>query len=260
MYKKLTDGHWISDHIEDKELFPVGGSFAGALDLYVSVDAKRFQPLFKKMADYQALFEKNEVLKKWFLAQPKSDFDYSLFCHMFSFNKVMEKAFPHITRNCSKRADFYDSEGKHCLSEAYNEGYCACGEFSVLAQLYFQSQNIPTRYVGGELVENEDFSDFEAHSFIVFQDKEKDYVFDSVNPISTRTGSVPRIAEFVGKKDNFYLQTKNIFTSIPDKWYYAGGEKGAFLKNLSEKSSLIETLDRKSKKVVNTLQKDKIND
>ena len=257
MYKKLADGHWLSDEIVDQEVFPMGGTFPGYVDLSGKMDIDKFQNFFDRVAKNQKVFEENKALKKWF-SDVKIDFDYSLFCHMFAFNAVMAAAYPDITQNMLTRNNFYDKEGNKKLSEAVAEKKCACAEYSVLAQAYFQSQNIPTRYVGGELVSDGDFDNFEPHSFIVFQSKEKEYVFDPVNPINLGKQRLPRIAEFVGKKDDEYLETKCLFNS--DKWFYAGGRKGEFLQNLPTPMALIKTLEKRSNKVIFSIEKDKLND
>lgn len=206
MYKNLTDGHWISNEIEEGEVFPVGGSFPRALDLYMTVDFNSFHHFFEKVSRNAENLKKHQPLKEWY-EKTKQDLDYNLFCHMYAFNLVMKSDFPEATKNADKRVELYEKTGKQKLSESVAGGFCACVEFSVLAKGYFQSQGIPARYVGGELISNEqDFDDFEAHSFIVFQDNEKDYVYDPVNPLPNK---LPRIAEFVvGKKEMFYVETK----------------------------------------------------
>ena len=89
---------------------------------------------------------------------------------------------------------------------------------------------------------NGHFDDFEAHSFVVFQNHQTEYVFDPVNQLDSQ---LPRIAEFVGKQDNFYLETKGLFNG--DKWFYAGGEKGEFLRLLEAPEDGILTLSENIK-------------
>ena len=140
------------------------------------------------------------------------------------------------------------------MSEAVDQKMCACTEYALLAQLYFQSQNIPTRYVGGELAPNGDFDAVEPHSFIVFKNDYKHYLFDPANPLN---GQCPRIAEFIGPKENEYLQTKCLFNN--DKWYYAGGSKGVFLRELPSPKTLMERLEKGSVKKTN-IKREKEND
>ncbi|MBO7484296.1 MAG: hypothetical protein J6T55_04185 [Alphaproteobacteria bacterium] len=252
MYQKLTDGHCLSDYIEDKEIFPVGGTFRGNLNTYLIVDAGTLSSFFERTAKNAEIIEQNQGLQEWF-SKLKTDLDYSLFCHIYAFNATMKQAFPDIKKNATQRAKFYDKQGKRSLSEAVAQKMCACTEYTLLAQLYFQSQNIPTRYVGGELAPNGDFNAVEPHSFIAFQNKDKQYVFDPANPLE---GQRPRIAEFIGSKENEYLQTKCLFNN--DKWYYSGGSKGAFLCELPSQKTLMERLKKGSTKEIK-IKKEKEN-
>ena len=233
MYRELGYGHWLSDKIKEGEVFPVGGYIPGRISEYMRVDYGIFESFFKKVSENQEQIKSNKAFNDWFEKQD-TGFDYSLFCHIYAFDLTVRDIFPYATKNAAKRVGFYEGKGKRNLSEGIARGYAACNEFSVLAQGYFQTQNIPTRYVGGELVHDGNLDSFEPHSFIVFQSNGKDYVYDPVNQLPQKA---PRIAEFVGNKENDYLETKNIFNS--DKWYYSGGDKGAFLKfsksNLQEK-------------------------
>ena len=241
MYRELGYGHWLSDKIEDEDIFPVGGYMPGYINEYMRIDADTFQAFFDKVANGEKEIEKNTAFKKWF-DERETGLDYSLFCHIYAFDIMLRKIFPNATRNAPKRAGFYEGKGKRNLSEGIAKGYAACNEFSVLAQLYFQSQNIPTRYVGGELAPNGDFEAVEPHSFIVFQNEGKDYVYDPVNQLPQK---LPRIAKFVGNKENEYLETHSLFGG--DKWYYSGGDKGAFLKYFPERN-LQKTLKKAVKK------------
>ena len=89
MYRELGDGHWLSDKIEDNEVFPVGGYMPGCISDYMMVDADIFQTFFEKVAKNQQILLENNHFKEWY-SKTKTDFDYSLFCHMFAFNAVMK--------------------------------------------------------------------------------------------------------------------------------------------------------------------------
>ena len=241
MYQELGDGQWLSDKIENKEIFPVGGDMSGSINEYMKVDVDTFLLFFEKVAQNKEKVENDAAFKEWF-KKNNIEFDYSLFCHMYTFGRLMQSVFPYATQHANKRAGFYEGKGKRHLSEGVSRGYSACNEFSVLAQLYFQTQGIPTRYVGGELALDGDFEAAIPHSFIVFQNNGKEYVYDPVNQLPN---TLPRIAEFVGEKENYFLETKALLGK--DKWYYAGGDKGAFLKNLPKISKLKKKLNRASK-------------
>lgn len=177
---------------------------------------------------------KNEPVKSWYNGV-KSDLDFPLFCHMMAFNNVVNKIYPDII-DARKHQDIYDVKEVKKLSDVVAHKSCACTEFSVLAQGYFQSQNIPTRYVGGDVVTNGDTDDFSAHSFLALSDGGKQYIYDPVNVIKRADGSLlPRVAEVIDLKSGFMLETKSMFNK--DRWCYASGEKRAFLTDLPTKKS-----------------------
>ena len=249
MYTELGDGHWLSDQIEKDEVFPVGGYMPGHINEYMRVDIDTFGPFFERVAKNKDVLMSNTAFQEWF-EKHKTNLDFSLFCHIYAFDMLIRDVFPNASLNATKRAGFYEGKGKRSLSEGVSKGYSACNEFSVLAQGYFQSQNIPTRYVGGELVTSGDFDAGEPHSFIVFQNDGKDYVYDPVNQLSRK---LPRIAEFVGNKENDYLEAKGLFTS--DKWFYSGGSKGTFLKKLPTQSSLKNILKKHTRSALKLADK-----
>ncbi len=228
MYKELSHSECISDKIESGEKFPVG------FRTYMIADYEQFSELFEKIGKNAERLAKNLELKEWY-SKMKIDLDFSLFCHMMSFNSVMRQQYPDVL-DSKGHADFYISAEQKKLSEAISQKKCACTEYAVLAQAYFQKQNIPTRYVGGELVVNDEFDDFEAHSFIAFSNNGKEYIFDPVNPYIYNGGKsiLPHISECIGKKDLCHLQTKSLFKK-GENWRYSCGEHGDFLRDLPTK-------------------------
>ena len=236
MYQKLTDGHLFSDHLENGEVFSIGGDYLGGSPIQLIADYDSFGCLFSKMSENAKQLIENTGFKDWY-DKLNVDFDYSIFCHMLSFNSMMKKHHPDIIMESAiQRTVFYSRSGTKKLSEAVAAKQCACTEYAILAQAYFQKQNIPTRYVGGELVSNGDFGDFEPHSFIAFKNNGKDYIYDPVNP-HIYTGvdfMLPRISECVGNKDKYFIDAKALFKK-EEFWYYACGDKGCFLHNLPTK-------------------------
>ena len=229
MYKELSYSECISDEIESGEKFPIG--FGG---VYMITDYENFSELFEKIGKNAERLVKNPEVKEWY-SKMKIDFDFPLFCHMMSFNSVMSQQYPDIL-DSKGHADFYTLGEQKKLSEAVSQKKCACTEYAVLAQAYFQKQNIPTRYVGGELVVNDEFDDFEAHSFIAFSNNGKEYIFDPVNPYIYNGGKsiLPHISECIGKKDLCYLQTESLFKN-EENWRYSCGKHGDFLRDLPTK-------------------------
>ena len=237
MYKDLSDGHLISDKIENNEAFPVGGTWRGRNNTFMVADFSSFEGVFESIKRTADALKRSASVKDWY-GKLKLDFDYSLFCHMLAFTNVIQKNYPDII-NVRKHNGFYDAETPKKLSEAVEAKACACTEFSVLAQGYFQRQNIPTRYVGGEVVTKGNFDKFEEHSFIALLAGDKKYIYDPVNMITLANGGVlPRVAEVVDSKEIFFMETKNIFYKN-ERVHYSGGEKAAFLKDLPTRKSFI---------------------
>ena len=251
MYKELACSEYISDKIENGEKFPMGyGS------VYMIADYETFSELFEKIGKNAERLIKNPEVKDWY-SKMKIDFDFSLFCHMMSFNSVMNQQYPDI-KNLKGRINFYTSGGLKKLSEGVSQKKCACTEYAVLAQAYFQKQNIPTRYVCGELVVNDEFDDPEAHSFIAFSNSGREFIFDPVNPYIYNGGKsmLPHISECVGKKDLAYLQTSSLFKK-EENWRYSCGEHGDFLHDLpTKRENLREVLSKHSENGKNMTQED----
>ena len=244
MYKELGDGHLISDKIENGEIFPAGGSVAGRNNIHMIVDFNSFEELFSRIEKNAKGLMVLDDVKSWY-DNNKTGLDFSLFCHMMAFNNVMNKLYPDIV-NVGKHNGFYGVGKPKNLSDTVANKACACTEFSVLAQGYFQRQNIPTRYVGGEVVMNGDFGDFEAHSFIAFKSNDKKYIFDPVNIFTCRGAKLPRISEVCEPENRLYIETKNIFDEN-ERWFYSGGEKGAFLTDLPTKKDVHVSIGMLSK-------------
>ncbi len=241
MYKELGDGNLLSDNIENGEVFPVGGSRFGIIDTHMQVDYDSFSELFGLIEKNAKYLMSVPTIKSWYENQ-KSDLDFSLFCHMMAFNNVIKLKYPDII-NMHNHNRFYDRQEPKKLSDAIDQKACACTELAVLAQGYFQQQNIPTRYVGGELVINNHFDDFEAHSFIAFTADNKKYIYDPVNPVRTNNDTIlPRISEILSPEERLYVDTRNLFDKSAN-WCYSGGEKGAFLKDLPTRKNANVAMD-----------------
>lgn len=231
MYTEIEkySGYLFSDEIKTGENLPIGGSLLSRKHkLWMVVDGDSFDSLFESIEKNQKDLKENKTWKAWFNSLG-TGIDYDLFCHMFIFNLVMNHRYPDATKNMGERVDFY-REGPKRLSDTLAENKFACAEYSVLAQLYFQRQGIPTRFVETELGRGDPNDlDVEDHSFIVFQHNGKNFVYDPSNPLKTKAGdSLPRINEIIG--NNLRLKTKCLFNKT--EWYYFGGENKEILQNL----------------------------
>ncbi len=249
----MSTGECISDAIENEEKLPVGFS------TYMIADYEKFSKLFEKIGEKADGLAKNPKVEEWY-SKMKVNFDFPLFCHMISFNIVMAQQYQDII-NAKGHAAFYTTREPKKLSEAVSQKKCACTEYAILAQAYFQKQNIPTRYVCGELVKNDEFDDFESHSFIAFSNNGKEYIFDPVNPYIYDGGEsvLPHISECVGEKDICYLQTRSLFKK-GENWRYSCGEHGEFLHDLpTKKESLQRTLSKCEEDGKNIMQRNSKN-
>lgn len=224
MYKKLSSSECISDKIENGEELLVG------FGTHMITDYENFSELFEKIGRKASALEKNTAIKEWY-SKMKIDFDFPLFCHMISFNTVIREQYPDIIDRKICTGNRLQEAKK--LSEAVLKKKCRCAEFAILAQAYFQKQNIPTRFVCGELMRNDNDGFGEPHSFIAFLHNGKEYIFDPVNPYVYNDGKsiLPHISEITGKKDLCYLQTESLFIK-GENWRYSCGEHGDFLHDL----------------------------
>lgn len=255
MYKRIDGADCISDHIENEEKFPIGFG-----DVHMITDYESFSNLFEKIRKNADRLMNTPTVKAWY-SKLGANFDFSLFCHMLSFNTVMQKEYPD-TINAREHQKFYSEKPKK-LSEAVAEKKCACTEYAVLAQAYFQKQEIPTRYVEGELVIDDNFDDYECHSFIAFFNNGHSYIFDPVNPYVYNRGMdseyiLPHIAKCVGKKDLCYLQTESLFQK-GENWRYCCGEHGDFLKNLPVRGAQLTKKLKKSSLINEQLMHNSLN-
>lgn len=230
MFKQLSGGHLYSDKIDNGILFPVGGSSRGASNILLTIDIEQFEPLFDKIKKNAHLLMTSKPTKEWYESY-QTGLDFSVFCHMCAFNNVMRAYYPDIITTGSEHAKFYRSKEEIKLSDVVSNKKCACTEFSILAQTYFQSQNIPTRYVGGELgwYTDNDFN-FEEHSYIALTNKGKNYIYDPVNPVRRDKSILPRIAKCNPVNGDYFNKTNSLFDNMT--LYYAAGDKCDYLHNL----------------------------
>lgn len=233
MFTTLSDGQLYSDKIVDNELLPVGG-MGNNLNIFIKTDVDNFKPLFEQMKETAQLLMQDAEVKSFFQAH-KTDLDFSLFCHMCAFNNVMRENYPDVVVTKSREhINFYHKNQNVKLSDVVANKKCACTEFAILAQAYFQRQGVPTRYVSGDVCWGEgDAFDFGPHSYIAFSNKGKNYVYDPVNPVFRKGAILPRIGECSPIK-GYFNRVQSIFD---DKEFgYACGDQCDYLQNLPTKS------------------------
>ena len=239
-FEKLNETNCRISNIQNNDKILIGGSFFGKLDLTVTVDVTNFKNFFKTVEKNASSFENNKKMKIW-LNNFAPDFNIKIFSHMYAFDNVLRKMYPNLSSNISKRQGFYDSEGNKTLSQSFKSGVCQCAEIAILAQVYFQKQEIETKYFGGELLRSPDEEFGEAHSFIAVSTEKDDYFYDPANPMLNSGIYLPRIStieatpvqkkQFENKihtennrRNCAFLEAKNILTK--SSWYYGCGDGG----------------------------------
>ena len=255
-FEQLNERSCRIDNIKNNDIVLIGGSSLGKLDVGVIADIEYFEDFFQKVEKNAANFEKNEVMKKW-LNDTAPDFDVKLFAHMYAFDNVLRKMYPDLSSNISGRQGYYDTKGSKKLSQAFNNGVCACAEIAILAQAYFQRQGFETKYFCGELLHSPDEEFGEPHSFISIKTDKDDYFYDPAQPIPHNGLFLPRISSIEAtpfqkqqfenkihaqnKSDNCaFLEAKNILTET--SWYYGcGNGTNIYPSYIISKNNMLQT-------------------
>lgn len=225
-------------NIQENDEIPIGGSFAGKLDLHVTADLVKFQDFFESVDKNVENLRQNEGFQKW-VAQTAPDFDAEIFTRLLAFDNVLRQKYPHFQANVSERQKFYDKAKRKLLSEAFEEGVCQCAEIAILAQAYCERAGLQTKYFGGEVLfsKNQEFG--HAHSFLTLETDKGLYIYDPANAIQSTSGLyLPKIAiqevtpaqkrQFENKihrpsgRNCAFLETTDILTKT--KWYYGCGD------------------------------------
>lgn len=114
-----------------------------------------------------------------------------LFTHLVVFAKVIAETFPNLGCRDNSRQSFYAKNPTAKLSELFDKHLFQCAEYATIAQLYLQSINVNSEYVGGEYIGNKNWEFGEQHSFVIIHENDIDYVFD---PANNNSGNTPNIS------------------------------------------------------------------
>lgn len=256
-FEKIGETNCRIDDIQNQDKILIGGSFYGKMDLAVTADLEQFEDFFQKVEINAQKVQENEAMKNW-INQVAPNLDSTLFAHMWAFDNTLRKMYPNLSTNIDKRQNYYDEEGTKKLSQSVSDGVCMCAEISILAQAYFQKQNIPTKISGGELLHSQDEEFGEAHYYISLQDKKgEDYIYDPANPLLYSNTYLPRISTLEvtpAQKKQFenkihsqgkgracaFMEAKDVITKT--SWYYGFGDGAnifpSFLFSKNNKSSV----------------------
>ncbi len=125
------------------------------------------------------------------LEQHKIPMSCSLFTNLFVFTKVIADKFPELACVDNSRQSFYSKNSTANLSEMFEKQLFQCAEFAIIAQLYLQSINVNSEYVGGEYLMNENDEFGDQHSFVIIHENSNDFIFD---PANNNKGNIPNIS------------------------------------------------------------------
>lgn len=238
-FEQLNETNCRISDIQKGDRILIGGSFFGKMDLEVIADIEKFEGFFKSVEKNALNFKQNEGVKAW-IHQIAPNFDVTAFTHMYAFDNVLRKQYPHLSVHASKRIGFYHQACHRTLSQAVEEGVCQCAEIAILAQVYFQKQKFETKYFGGALLRSPQEEFAEAHSFIFLKTKDgKEFFYDPANPTPYIGVYLPRISSIEAtpaQKKQFetkihiqserrncaFLEARDIVTK--SNWYYGCGD------------------------------------
>ena len=213
-------------NIQENDEIPIGGSFAGKLDLHVTADLVKFQNFFESVDKNVENLRQNEGFQKW-VENTAPDFDAEILTRLLAFDNVLRQKYPH-----------FQAQSKP-LSQAFEKGVCQCAEIAILAQAYCERSGLQTKYFGGEVLFSKDEEFGNAHSFLTLETDKGSYIYDPANAIQSTSGLYyPKIAiqevtpaqkrQFENKihspsgRNCAFLETTDILTKT--KWYYGCGD------------------------------------
>ena len=225
-------------NIQENDEIPIGGSFAGKLDLHVTADLVKFQDFFESVDKNVENLRQNESFQKW-VKNTVPDFDAEILTRLLTFDNVLRQKYPQFQANVSERQKFYDKAQSKPLSQAFEKGVCQCAEIAILAQAYCERAGLQTKYFGGEVLFSKDEEFGNAHSFLTLETDKGSYIYDPANAIQSTSGLYyPKIAiqevtpaqkrQFENKihrpsgRNCAFLETTDILTKT--KWYYGCGD------------------------------------
>ncbi|MDQ7009296.1 MAG: hypothetical protein Q9M94_03325 [Candidatus Gracilibacteria bacterium] len=217
------------DEIKDGDYIPVGGSILN--DGYSIFEIADFKsPIITDFMDKinHSLLknqDNREFIKKDL--KTKTNFNGDLFYTLFVMGLVFGKYFnKNKNKNNSSleiRSNILKGDN-NCLSEVLKNNEGMCVEISLLAQKFFQDNNIKSSLFNGELLRNIDHEFGEQHTFLIISTEEGDFIFDPSNPFIYDNGiPFPKILKSnfldeMKKGSNIYVECEDIY--FGKKFYY----------------------------------------
>jgi len=195
---------------------------------------EELQKAFEKMREIVSRQANNPDNAK-LLKQHQVPMSQLLFTHLFVFAKVIAETFPNLGCNDTSRQSFYAKNPTAKLSELFDKHLFQCAEYAIIAQLYLQSINVDSEYVGGEYIGNKNWEFGDQHSFVIIHEKGMDFVFD---PANNNSGNTPNISVvemtpeqkvkiqaklLAGKRKAAFFETRDIITNRKTFYGYGDG-------------------------------------
>ncbi len=192
-FERIQETACCAADIKPGDKIPIGGSFPGQYDLFVTVDFDKFSKFFDTVKKNAINLQNNQSMKKW-LDDRQINFKFETFAHLYAFDNVLRKMYPNITSNTDTRKKFYNPNKTAYLSDAVSAGICQCAEIAILTQIYLQQQNFDTKFFSGEILQSDGQEFGEPHSFIILKQNTEQYIYDPANPLRTNQEiCIPRI-------------------------------------------------------------------
>lgn len=188
---------------------------------------EKIREIVKRQADNP---DNAKVLKKQHITMSQL-----LFTHLFVFAKVIAETFPDLACRDGRRQSFYAKNQNANLSELFDKNLFQCAEYATIAQLYLQSVDVDSEYVGGEILVNQNWEFGEQHSFVIIHENDIDYVFD---PANNNAGAQPNISIIElspeqkvkiqakllsGQRKSAFFETRDIMTNRKTFYGYGDG-------------------------------------
>jgi len=222
-------------NIEDGDSIPVGGNrFGNEMNTMMECDFEKLEGFCKKVEEgVEQLADEARLdkLKQW-LEENNTNINPELFAKLTSFNQVYEHEFKQEEdENGEERKGLYLSDNKEAkLSEILHKSSPKCAEIAALAQYFLQEEDIPSTYINGDILRDEEIEFSSDHSYLIIEDDGKKYIYDPSNPLSSDSGPMPSVfsteanfKEKITKGEKCLVRAENILT---DKEVYYGVNDG----------------------------------
>lgn len=207
-------------------LFADDSSQEGALKLIADIDI--FSEFYKKAQSKVGLANLEQL--RGLLDSSGYEMSEKIFAELLAFTRTLAEEYPSASEHAEGRQALYrNAQDGLSLSDAFKENGAACVEISTLAQGFLQEQGIESSIINGEVLWQKDYEFADDHTFIIFKDMGKTYIYDPANPVSNGANPLPSVfvpvVDFdkeVSKNVKKFVTSKNVVTK--GEVYYGVGD------------------------------------